>query len=277
VKAKTWFITGSSRGFGRELANQLLDRGDNVALTARSAQSVADLMAAHPTNALTLELDVTDNAQISDAVTKAEQHFGGIDVLVNNAGWGYRAAIEEGEDAVVRAMYDTNVFGLFNVTKAVLPGMRARRSGAIINISSIGGRSGVAGSGYYASTKFAVEGFSDALRKEVGPLGIQILVVEPSQFRTDFGGSSIRQSRTEIEDYAATAGARRKSSAYAAAEPGDPVKAAAAMIAALEAPNPPFHLLLGKEAVRRGRLVIQEQLEDLEAWEQVAIEADYPA
>ena len=191
----TWFITGCSTGLGRALAQAVLANGWNAVVTARNPQSIADVAADRAGSALALKLDVTDSGQIAEAVRQAEARFGGIDVLVNNAGYGYRGAVEEASDSEIRALFDTNFFGLVAMTQAVLPGMRARESGYIINISSVGGRMAAPGSGFYSATKFAVEGMSDALRKELKPLGIGVMVVEPSGFRTDFAGRSCGSRR----------------------------------------------------------------------------------
>ncbi len=192
--APVWFITGCSTGFGRDLAKLVLEKGWRAVVTARNPDTVQDFNTAYPDRALALKLDVTDPAQVAEAVKKAESSFGRIDVLVNNAGFGYLAAIEEGEDSEVRAMFETNVFGLAAMTRAVLPGMRQRRSGHIVNISSMAGLVGFPGVGYYNATKFAVEGLSEALAKEVEPLGIKVLVVEPGPFRTDWAGRSLKQT-----------------------------------------------------------------------------------
>src|SRR5579862_4057291 len=206
----TWFITGCSTGLGRALAAAVLDRGDNAIVTARDLATVRDLAAAHPDTALAVSLDVTQAAQAAAAVRAAHERFGGIDVLVNNAGYGYRAAVEEGDDADVQRLFATNFFGPVTLIKTVLPGMRARRSGAIVNVSSIGARRTPEGSGYYSAVKAALEGMSGSLRKELAPLGITVTAVEPGAFRTDFSGRSLEQSGTVIADYAGTAGKRRK-------------------------------------------------------------------
>ena len=272
-----WFITGCSTGFGRHLAAAVLKRGWRVVITARKTSSVDDLGRTHGENALVLPVDVTDDRQIAAAVERAEARFGRIDVLVNNAGYGYLAAIEEGEDGPVRAMFETNVFGLVAMTKAVLPGMRARRSGTIVNLSSIGGLTSFAATGYYHATKFAVEGLSASLAVEIEPLGLHVVVVEPGPFRTDFSGRSIGQSLTSIEDYAATAGERRKQTAARnGKQVGDPVRAAEAMIAAVEADEPPHHLLLGKPALDLARGKLEAMRADFDAWEAVTLGADYP-
>ena len=198
-------------------------------------------------------------------------------MLVNNAGYGYLSAVEEGEDDEIRAMFETNVFGLFTLTRAVLPGMRARRQGHIINISSVGGLVGNPGSGYYAATKFAVEGFSEALAKEVAPLGLRVTLIEPGPFRTDWAGRSLRQSRNWIEDYAATSGQRRREiSGYSGQQPGDPVRAAEAIIQVTEAERPPLHLVLGRPGLEMVRGKLAELNRDLETWEDVTLAADFP-
>ncbi|MGD9945496.1 MAG: oxidoreductase [Burkholderiaceae bacterium] len=274
----TWFITGCSTGFGRELARAVLSRGWNVVVTARDPDTVADLVAGHETHALALRLDVTDAAQIAAAVSDARARFGSIDVLVNNAGYGYRSAVEEGEDEAMRRLFETNFFGLVAVTRAVLPEMRMRGSGWIVNLSSIAGRMSFPGSGYYSASKFAVEGLSVALSKELRPLGVRVLVVEPGPFRTDFGGRSLQQSRAPIADYAQTAGKRRKENVTQnEAQPGDPARAAEAIIEVLQSPTPPFRLLLGRVAVDSMRTELDAQRRELEAWEVVGYGADYPA
>ena len=272
-----WLITGCSTGFGRELAGLLLQQGARVVATARDVSKIGDLVKGHEDQALALPLDVTDAAAISRAVKQAEARFGRIDVLVNNAGYGYLAAIEEGEDAPVRAMFDTNVFGLVDVTKAVLPGMRARRHGHIINLSSIGGLISFAATGYYHAAKFAVEGLSGSLALELAPLNIKVTVVEPGPFRTDFAGRSIGQSKIEIADYAETAGLRRKQTfARSGNQPGDPVRAAQAIIDAVASPNPPLHLLLGKPALDLARKDLEAKKHDFDTWEKTTLGADFP-
>ena len=274
----TWLITGSSTGLGHDLARAVLEAGHNAVVTAREADSVRDLAEAHRDTALALALDVTDPAQVAAAVGAGEERFGGIDVLVNNAGYGYRAAVEEGDEADVAALFATNVFGPVALIKAVLPGMRARRTGAIVNISSIGARICPPGSGYYAATKAALEGLSGSLRKELEPLGIAVVVVEPGGFRTDFAGRSLQQSATVIDDYAETAGKRRKENDTAhGAQPGDPVRAARAILTAVEADQPPALLMLGTDALTAIRAVIDAQLTELTAWEKTSLSTDFPA
>ncbi len=272
-----WFITGCSTGFGRELVALLLQQSHRVVATARDVAKLADLVAGHAETALALPLDVTDKAAIAAAVSQAEARFGQIDVLVNNAGYGYLAAIEEGEDAPVRQMFDTNVFGLIDVTKAVLPGMRARKRGHIINLSSIGGLVSFAATGYYHATKFAVEGLSGSLATELAPLNIKVTLVEPGPFRTDFAGRSIGQSKTEIADYASTAGLRRQQTfARDGKQQGDPVRAAQAMIDIVASPTPPLHLLLGKPAFELALQDLQAKRQEFETWKETTLGADYP-
>lgn len=271
----TWFITGCSTGFGRALAEAVLARGDNAVITARDADVLTELAAKHPATALALALDVTDASQVAAAVRAAEDRFGGIDVLVNNAGHGYRAAVEEGEDAAVRELFETNFFGLVEVTKRVLPGMRGRRSGVIVNLSSIAGRTPALGSGYYSASKFAVEGLSGSLRLEVGPLGIAVIVVEPGAFRTDFAGRSLGQSAEPIDDYALTAGTRRKSAAEDGSQPGDPARFAQVVIDAVTSPAPPFRLVLGTDALTRTRAELTSQAAEVEAWAHVSASTDF--
>ena len=238
--SRVWFITGCSSGFGYELAKLVLSRGARAVVTARDKSGVADLVRGAEEQALALDLDVTNGRQISSAVTAAYDRFGAIDVLVNNAGYGYQASIEEGEEAEIRAQFDTNVFGLFALTRSVLPVMRSQRSGHIINISSVAGFVGFPGSGYYAATKHAVEGWSDALAAEVVPLGIRVTCVEPGPFRTGWAGRSLRQTPNQIADYADTVGARLRHTVEASgSQPGDPVRAAQAIISLTETSHSP--------------------------------------
>ncbi len=272
-----WFITGCSTGFGRELAKLVLQRGWRAVVTARNPSQVADIAKEHADRALVLPLDVTRRDQIDAAVDQALKRFGRIDALVNNAGYGYLAAIEEGEDAAVRAMFETNVFGLIDMTKAVLPIMRAQRSGLIVNVSSIGGLASFAATGYYHGTKYAVEGISESLAVEVKPLGIDVLIVEPGPFRTNWAGPSIQQSDTRIDAYAATAGERRKqTAARSGQQAGDPVRAAQAIIDAALSDTPPLRLLLGKTALELARKKIDLLRRDFDTWEAATLGADYP-
>jgi len=275
----TWLVTGCSTGLGRSLAEALLASGHNVVVTARDVAKVQDLAAAYPDQALAVTLDVTDAAQVRSAVEQAEARFGGVDVLVNNAGYGYRAAVEEGDAADVATLFDTHFSGTVTMTKAVLPAMRERRSGAIVNISSIGARISPAGSGYYSAAKAAVEAMSASLRKELAPLGISVTVVEPGAFRTDFAGRSLQQSAEAIGDYADTAGKRRieNSAADHGSQPGDPAKAAEAMISAVESEQPPFMLVLGDDAVNGFRAALGALLAEVDEWEVVSRSTGFSA
>jgi NAD(P)-dependent dehydrogenase (short-subunit alcohol dehydrogenase family) len=274
---KIWFITGCSTGFGRQLAQQVLERGDRAALTARSPSQLEDFTAQFGERALVLPLDVTKEAMIKQAITDAEAQFGRIDVLVNNAGYGYFSAIEEGEDIEIRRQFETNVFGLFTLTRHVLPGMRERRSGHIVNVSSIGGLMAFAATGYYHASKFAVEGFSESLSMEVAPLGIKVTIVEPGRFRTDWAGRSIIESKTTIEDYAETAGARRAAArAYSGSQPGDPARGAAAIIAAVDSENPPLRLLLGTDAYQLALSRLDDLRGNFEKWKDLTTGTDFP-
>ena len=277
VNDPVWFITGCSTGFGRELARRVLERGWRAVVTARDAARVQDFAHEYGARVLALALDVTEPAQIEAAVTAATERFGRIDVLVNNAGYGYQSSIEEGDEAEIRAQFDANVFGLFAMTRAVLPGMRERRHGAIVNITSLAGLVGLPSSGYYAASKHAVEGFSDALSEEVQPLGITVTCVEPGPFRTDWAGRSLRQTESRLEDYADTAGARMATTkGYSGNQPGDPVRAAEAMIAAVERDRPPRHLVLGRFAYDGVTTRLRERTAEIEALRDVALGADFP-
>ncbi len=276
-KDSVWFITGCSTGFGREIARVILERGGRAVVTARDAARVQDIAAGFPDRALALSLDVTDASQIANATKEAEEKFGAIDVLVNNAGYGFMAAIEEATDQEIRAQFDANVFGLIDMTKAVLPGMRARGRGHIVNLSSQGGLIGFPGVGYYNASKFAVEGLSEALAGEVRPLGIGVTIVEPGPFRTDWAGRSLQMPQNEIEAYRDTAGARRRQiSGYSGNQKGDPVRAAHAIVTAVESEEPPLHLLLGRMALDLVRGKYRAMLDEFDKWEATTVGADFP-
>lgn len=273
-----WLITGCSTGFGRELARLVLERGWRAVITARNPDQVTDIAQGHGERALVLPLDVNSPAQVRHAVEETKQRFGRIDVLVNNAGYGYLAAIEEGEGEAVRAMFETNVFGLIDMTKAVLPIMRSQGNGLVVNISSIGGLTSFAATGYYHGTKYAVEGISESLAIELKPLGIGVLIVEPGPFRTNWAGPSIKQSATRIDAYSATAGERRKQTAgRSGSQAGDPVRAAQAIIDAALSDTPPLRLLLGKAALDLARKKLEFMRGDFDAWEKTTIGSDFPA
>ena len=274
----TWLITGCSTGLGRALAEAVIAAGHNAVVTARDAGRVAALAEGNSERVLALAVDVTDIEQVSSAVGQAEQRFGGVDVLVNNAGYGYRAAVEEGDESDVRTLFETHFFGAVAMIKAVLPGMRARRSGAIVNVSTIGVQIMPMGSGYYAASKAALEGMSGALYAEVKPLGISVIVVEPGAFRTDFAGRSLTQSSTVIDDYADTAGKRRKEHDTAhGTQPGDPAKAAEAIIRAVESEEPPAFLLLGTDALTVYRRLAAARLDTIATWEHLTTSTDIDA
>ena len=272
-----WFSSGCSTGFGRELAKLVLARGWRAVVTARDAGRVADLAEGAEDRALALSLDVTDQAQIDAAVAQAQAKFGRIDVLVNNAGYGYQASIEEGEESEIRAQFDANVFGLFALTRAVLPIMRGQKSGHVINITSVAGLVGFPGSGYYAASKHAVEGWSDSLLAEVKPLGIAVTCVEPGPFRTDWAGRSLKQTPVKIADYAETAGKRLDGTReVSGAQAGDPVRAGEAMIALTEHANPPRHLVLGAGGYDAVTKKLAERLKEIEAHRADSLGADFP-
>ena len=276
-QAPVWFITGCSTGFGKELAKLVLAKGWKAVVTARKPEQLQDVVAGHEQDALALQLDVTDASQVKQAVQQAEAKFGRIDVLVNNAGYGYLAAIEEGEDDAVRKMFETNFFGLVEAIKAVLPGMRKQKSGHIVNISSIGGLVSFGATGYYHATKYAVEGLSESLAIETAPLGIKVTIVEPGPFRTDWSGRSLQESKTMIDDYDSTAGERRRQSKKnSGKQVGDPVRGAQAIIDAVTSKNPPLHLVLGKPALGLAHKKLETLKKEFDTWKETTLGADFP-
>ncbi len=276
-QAPVWFITGCSTGFGKELAKLVLAKGWKAVVTARKPEQLQEVVAGHEQNALALKLDVTDVAEVKQAVQQAEANFGRIDVLVNNAGYGYLAAIEEGEDAAVRQMFETNFFGLVEMTKAVLPGMRKQKSGHIVNISSIGGLVSFAATGYYHATKYAVEGLSESLAIETEPLGIKVTIVEPGPFRTDWLGRSLQESKTVIDDYDSTAGERRRQGKKNnGKQAGDPVRGSQAIVDAVTSSHPPLHLVLGKPALGLAHKKLDALKKDFDTWQETTLNADFP-
>lgn len=275
-RGNNWFITGASSGFGRLLAEYLLQNGATVVVTARNPDDIQDFTTKY-TNAIVMTLDVTNQHSIEHAVAQSIAYVGHIDVLVNNAGYGVCGAVEEVTEQEYKAMFDTNLFGLIKLTKAFLPQFRERRSGAIVNFSSIGGLIGSAGWGYYNATKFAVEGLSEALYAELAPMGVHVMVVEPGPFRTDFLGRSGKQAGRRIADYETTVGKTREYfKTQAGRQPGDPQRAVEAVVRAVNSPEPPRHLLLGKLALQRFRTRLQEWTTELDKWEDVTTGADYP-
>jgi len=274
---KVWFITGCSTGFGRSLATEVLKKGYRVVVASRNTDDVQDIVAAYPETAIAVKLDVTVHREITNAVHTALKHFGQIDVLVNNAGIGYFAAVEESDEAEVRRMFDINVFGLASMTQEVLPHMRKRKTGHILNIASIGGLRSFPGVGFYNATKYAVDGLSEALNKEVAPLGIKVTIIAPSGFRTDWAGRSAKDKPVIHDDYAATAGKNiRDIRGYSGNQPGDPVRAAKAMIQVTETENPPLRLLLGVAALKGARAKLDELKKDFDTWAAVTVGADFP-
>jgi NAD(P)-dependent dehydrogenase (short-subunit alcohol dehydrogenase family) len=273
---KTWFVTGASRGFGALVVERALAKGDAVVATARNPQAVIDRFGTHPT-LLAVALDVTDEQQAVAAAKAAVDRFGRIDILLNNAGFGLMGAVEEASAAEVEAVYRTNVFGLLTVTRAVLPHMRAARSGRILNMSSIGGYRGAAGFGIYSSTKFAVEGLSEALHDELAPIGIHVTVIEPGYFRTDFlDASSLSVSATRIADYDATVGkVRTRAADLSHNQPGDPEKLADVLAAFVDAPNPPVRLPLGSDTVMAIERKHEADRTILAEWRAVSVSTDF--
>ena len=272
-----WFITGCSTGFGLQLAKQVLARGWCAAVTARDSSRVKELVSGAPDRALALDLDVTNTSQIAAAVKAAHEKFGRIDVLVNNAGYGYMSSVEEGEEAQIRAQFDANVFGLFAMTRAVLPLMRMQHSGHVINITSVAGHMGFPGSGYYAASKHAVEGWSDSLAAEGKPLGINVTCVAPGPSRTDWAGRSMTQTPNLIDDYATTVGARlSNTSAGSGKQAGDPIRIAEAIIALTQVDQPPRHFVLGAFGIDAVTGKLKQSLEEIEAWRPKGLATDFP-
>jgi NAD(P)-dependent dehydrogenase (short-subunit alcohol dehydrogenase family) len=272
-----WFITGCSTGFGRELARHTLSLGYPTVVTARNPAQVADLVAGHEDQALVLALDVTVPAQIAAAVAAAQARFGRIDVLVNNAGVGYFGSFEESDLEAVRSMFEINVWGLAQMTRAVLPGMRERRSGTLVSLSSVGGLAAFPALSFYNASKFAVEALSESLAQEVAPLGIKVLLVEPGPFRTDWAGRSANDASRTIPDYEPTAGARMQMiRGYSGQQPGDPQRAAAAIVHTVEADHPPLRLLLGKMALATATAKLAAVKQEFDDWSAVSVGADYP-
>ncbi|MFP3550491.1 oxidoreductase [Paraburkholderia sp. SIMBA_049] len=274
---RVWFITGASRGLGALMAEAALADGNAVVAAGRNAAAIVERLGESPA-LLPVALDVTSEAQAKAAVEAAVEKFGRIDVLINNAGFGLLAAVEESSDADVRRMYDTNVFGLLNVTRAVLPVMRKQRSGHVINMSSIGGYRSGAGFGVYCSTKFAVEGITEALHAELKPLGIHATVVEPGYFRTDFlDGSSLLVGKDIIDDYDETSGnVRRFAVGMNHNQPGDPQKLATALVTLVDAQTPPLRLPLGTDTLKAIAEKSEYVTTETEAWKTLSASTDFP-
>lgn len=276
-KSRKWFITGASTGFGRLLAEEVLKSGGSVIATARSLDKVSDLEQRYPDRAKAFALDVTDYAQVASVVALSEALHGPVDVLVNNAGYGVAGAIEEVTDDEFMPMFNANLFGLIHVTQVFLPHFRKRRSGHILNLSSIGGLVSSPGMGFYNASKYAVEGLSESLALELTPLGIHVTLIEPGPFRTDFLGRSGVQAAASIPDYDATAGNMRRYFAdQNGKQPGDPLRAVHAMMQVVDSPNPPLRLLLGAVAIQRLRAKLDSVRKEADAWESVTLGADFP-
>ena len=272
-----WLITGTSNGFGRELVREALGRGDSVIATSRNPQKVAEAFAGDKDRLLAVYcMDLGSSDQISKAVDAGITRFGKVDVLVNNAGYGFIGAVEEATDDEIKRVYETNVFGLLKVLRAVLPHFRERGSGHVVNLSSIGGLIGLPGFGIYNSTKFAVEGISEALAAETAPFGIKVTIVEPGPFRTEFLAGSLAMAENEIPQYERTAGATRvNASARNGKQPGDPFRAATAIIKAVTSEKPPLHLLLGRFAYENATAKTERLQKEFEAWREVSLAADF--
>jgi NADP-dependent 3-hydroxy acid dehydrogenase YdfG len=273
---KVWFITGCSTGFGRAIATAALAAGYQVAVAARQTADIQDIIDAYPDSSLPVKLDVTNHQEIGSAIKQVIEKFGRIDVLVNNAGIGYFGAVEESEEAEIRRMFEVNFWGLSEMTRQVLPIMREQNSGHIINISSIGGLKSWPSLGYYHATKYAVDGLSEALFKEVSPLGIKVTLIAPGNFRTDWAGRSAKDSPLHIDDYAETAEATKQwVRGISGQQAGDPKLAAQAIIGVTEAPEPPLRLLLGSDALAGAREKLTELATDYDVWETTTLSCDF--
>lgn len=275
--SKVWFITGTSSGIGKELAKQVLAAGYNAALGARKTDDVKDIVAAYPDTAIAVTLDVTKEDQIVSSVKDIEQKFGRIDILVNNAGIGYFGSIEESEETEVRHMFEINFFGLAKLTNQVLPIMRRQKSGHILNVTSILSLVSYPAVGFYSATKFALDGYTESLSKEVAPLGIKVTAIAPSSFRTDWAGRSANEAPNTIEDYKGTADANKTSIRNnSGKQAGDPARASKAIIKVVESDKAPLRLLLGEAAFKgaNGKLVAMKA--EIDEWAETTIGADFP-
>jgi NAD(P)-dependent dehydrogenase (short-subunit alcohol dehydrogenase family) len=277
MKDKVWFITGCSTGFGRELSLMALEHGYSVAVAARNVDDVKDIISKYKEKAVAIKLDMSNPAEIESSVKKVIEAFGRIDLLVNNAGIGYFASMEESDEEEVRRMFEVNFFGLTKLTQLVLPQMRKQKSGHIINVSSIGGIVGYPAVSFYNATKFAVAGLSEALAKETAHLGIKVTIVCPSGFRTDWAGRSANENAVMIDDYKETAGANASNiRGYSGKQAGDPVRAAKEIIAMSESAEPPLYLLLGTAAYNNAKKKLQEMEVNFDKWKDSSINADFP-
>ena len=276
LAGKTWFITGASAGFGKALVREVVARGGNAVAAARNPADAEDLVALAPQRTLAVKLDVTEPNDITCSVQAAIDRFGAVDVLVNNAGYGFLSAIEEAGDTQVRHQFEVNVFGPAALMRAVLPDMRARRTGMVVNISSTAGTRGFAGSGYYSASKAALEAMTEALAREAESLGIKAMIVEPGPFRTDFFGRSIRLPEREIADYGGLAEQRRNYAALDGRQRGDPTRAARIIVETVLESNPPMRLILGGAAWETATQAFRDKLTDMERSREVAPRADFP-
>ena len=276
LAGKTWFITGASAGFGKALVRDVLGRGGNAVAAARNPADVEELVALAPDRCLAVKLDVTEPGDIADSVQAALDRFGAVDVLINNAGYGFLSTIEEAGDSQVRHQFEVNVFGPAALMREVLPAMRAQGAGTVVNISSTAGTRGFPGSGYYSGSKAALEAMTEALAREAGALGIRAIIVEPGPFRTDFFGRSIRMPEKEIGAYAAALEQRRAYAASAGQQRGDPVRAARIIIDTVLEPEPPMRLILGGAAWDTATGAFRDKLADMERSRELAPLADFP-
>jgi NAD(P)-dependent dehydrogenase (short-subunit alcohol dehydrogenase family) len=277
IADSVWLITGCSSGFGREIALCALQRGARVAVTARRKDSIEDICAQFPERALAVTLDITDPLQRAAALNATLNQFGQLDILVNNAGYGYVAAIEEGDEDDFRAMFETNFFATLAMTRLVLPHFRERGQGRILNNSSQAGLMANPGTGYYSASKHALEGVMEALTKEVAPLGIEVVTVQPGAFRTDWSGRSMQRSEQRIDDYAESVGSRLDMIASIdGKQPGDPVRAAQIFVDLAIMDNPPAQLVLGKGLLQSYRERLKDIETRLQTWETVSVSAEYP-
>ncbi len=276
-ETKVWLITGCSSGFGREIALSALAAGEKVGVSARNIQSISDICDRYPKTAIPITLDVTQEKQRKSAINNLKNRFGRIDVLVNNAGYGYLSAVEEGEDLEVLKLFETNFFGALSLTKMVLPLMRAQKSGRIINNSSQAGLMANPGTGYYSATKYALEGLMEALAKEVAQFNIFVTSIEPGAFRTDWSGRSMRRSNIEINDYENSVKNRLDMiTDIEGKQPGDPERAAKIILQLSKHPAPPTQLLLGAGVLASYREKLDEMKTSLKQWEEVTLSADFP-
>jgi NAD(P)-dependent dehydrogenase (short-subunit alcohol dehydrogenase family) len=273
---KTWLVTGVSSGFGRALAQAALSRGDRVVGTLRQEAQCAEFAALAPGRAFGVVLDVRNHDDVQRVVGEIESTVGPVDVLVNNAGYGYEGSIEEASMADVRAQFDVNVFGAISVIQAVLPFMRKRRAGRILNVTSMGGLMTFPGVGIYHGSKFALEGINETLAKEVAEFGIKVTAIEPGSFRTDWAGRSMQRGARTIADYDASFEPIREArAARSGKQPGDPLKAAQAILQVADAANPPVHLLLGSDALALVRAKLDGLKQEIDAWEHVTVGTDF--